>query len=293
MNRSFHLYAVLIIAGAVWGAVFPITKIAVSTGYKPFGIIVWQMVIGIALSVTMIWFRKRRLPSVIQHWPLFLGIVILGTLAPNYFSYTASAELPAGIMSIVIALVPVFAMIIALIFGLEKASIVRLIGAGCGVAAIFLMIGPDAGLPDPTKVGFVILAIGAPLLYGAEANYLTWIGTRGLDAYQIMFGGMIYGLILSVPLTYFTGQEISPFQPWGAPEWAIVAGSVLNWAAYVAYIWLIARAGPVFASQVAYLVTGWGVIISMVFLGEVYSVWVWMAFALMLFGILLVRPRDS
>ena len=28
---------------AIWGAVFPITKVAVSTGHKPFGIMVWQM----------------------------------------------------------------------------------------------------------------------------------------------------------------------------------------------------------------------------------------------------------
>jgi len=49
----------------------------------------------------------------------------------------------------------------------------------------------------------------------------------------------------------------------------------------------------VFSSQVAYLVTGWGVLWSMLLLGEWYSIWVWMAFALMLVGITLVRPRDS
>jgi len=44
---------------------------------------------------------------------------------------------------------------------------------------------------------------------------------------------------------------------------------------------------------VAYLVTGFGVIWAMLLLGERYSVWVWMAFALMLVGIALVKPHES
>ncbi|MBL4807095.1 MAG: DMT family transporter [Rhodobacteraceae bacterium] len=291
MKHEARLYAMLMLMGLTWGTVFPITKIAVSTGYKPFGIVVWQMIIGVTLSAVIILLRGQKFPNLRKNWMLFLGVAILGTLAPNYFSYTASAALPAGIMSIVIATVPLFAMGIALMMGFEKASLKRLIGAGCGAAAIVLIIGPEGGLPDPSKVGFVLLAIGAPLLYGAEANFLTWIGSRGLGAVQVMFGAMLFSLVLSIPLTYATGQFITPFQVWGKPEWAIVVVSVLNWLTYVWYVWLIGRSGPVFASQVAYLVTGWGVVISMVFLAERYSLWVWLAFGLMLAGIALVRPK--
>ena len=45
-----------------------------------------------------------------------------------------------------------------------------------------------------------------------------------------------------------------------------------------------AGAGSVFASQIAYLVTGFGVVWSMLLLGERYSAPVWAAFALMLRG---------
>ncbi len=293
MKQKLVYYAVLMVAGLIWGAVFPITKIAVSSGHKPFGIIVWQMVIGITLSLTMILLRGQRLPSLRAHWRLFLGVSLLGTLAPNVFSYTASAHLPAGIISIIIALVPVFAMAIALLLGFEKPALIRLIGAGCGVGAILIMVGPKASLPEGTQVFYVVMAVAAPLLYGAEANFLTWIGNRGLGAFQIMLGSMVFGLVLAIPLALVSGQIFSPFRPWHGPEIAIVAGASMNWVAYVAYVWLIGRAGPVFSAQVAYLVTGWGVVISMVFLGETYSLWIWAAFALMLIGVGLVRPRDS
>ena len=48
-----------------------------------------------------------------------------------------------------------------------------------------------------------------------------------------------------------------------------------------------------FAAQVAYLVTGFGVLWSMVFLGETYTNGVWLALGLMLFGMFLVQPRNN
>ncbi len=293
MKRELVFYLLLIIMGLIWGAIFSVTKVAVSTGYKPFGIVVWQMVIGISLSGAAIFATGRKLPNLFRHWQLFLGVAVLGTVAPNYFSYTASAELPAGILSIIIALVPLFAMGIALMLGFERPEVRRLLGAGFGAVAIVLIVGPDTGLPDQSKVGYVFLAIGAPLLYAMEANFLTWIGPRSLSAPQIMFGAMVYGLVLAVPAASALGQQITPFQPWTLPELMIVLSAVLNWIAYVGYVWLIARTGPVFASQVAYLVTGWGVIIAMVFLDERFSLWVWLAFVLMLLGIALVRPKKA
>jgi len=286
-------YGTLVFMGLVWGAVFPITKIAVSTGYKPFGIMVWQMVIGITLSAAFLLLRGKKLNFTRKNLPVYFGVAMLGTVLPNFFSYTASAELPAGIISILIALVPLFSMPVALLMGFERFNWVRLIGALSGAVALLLLIGPEASLPDPTKYVFVLIMAVAPLLYGLEGNFLTYMGERGLDATQTLFGATIIALIFAVPLALGLDQWIDPIKPWGAPEWAIPAGATLNIIAYILYVWLIHRAGPVFSSQVAYLVTGWGVLISMVFLGETYSSWVWLAMGLMLLGVALVRPRGA
>ncbi len=286
-------YGVLVFMALIWGAVFPITKIAVSTGYKPFGIMVWQMVIGIALSAAFLLLRGKRLNFSRKNLPIYIGVALLGTVLPNYFSYTASAELPAGIISILIALVPLFSMPIALLMGFERFNWLRLLGALSGAVALLLLIGPEASLPDPSKFWFVLLMAGAPLLYGLEGNFLTYMGERGLDATQTLFGATVIALACALPLALLTGQWINPAQPWGVPEWAIPAGAVLNITAYILYVWLIHRAGPVFSSQVAYLVTGWGVLISIVFLGESYSIWVWAAMGLMLLGVALVRPSKA
>ncbi len=293
MRKHAPLYLVLLLMGATWGITPVLMKIAVNGGYKPLGIIFWSGVIGFLLSVFSTALRGRRLFGGRRHIGLYIGIALLGAVLPNYFSYVGITHLPAGIMSIIIALVPMFAMPIALALGLEKFSTVRLFGALCGLGAIFLIAGPEASLPDPDKAIYVFIAILAPLFYGGEGNFLIRFGARGLDPLQILLGASLVSAALTLPVALAAGQFANPLTPWGAPEWAIVGTAVISWGTYVSYIWLIGRAGAVFASQVAYTVTGWGVVWAMLLLGERYSLWVWAAFALILFGILLVQPRES
>ena len=70
-----------------------------------------------------------------------------------------------------------------------------------------------------------------------------------------------------------------------------MASAVIHGLVYTGYVWIIGRAGAVFAAQVSYLVMGFGVVWAMLFLGERYSLWVWAAFAVMLIGLALVQPR--
>lgn len=74
---------------------------------------------------------------------------------------------------------------------------------------------------------------------------------------------------------------------------ALVAAAVLNVVAYSGYVWLIGRAGAVFASLIAYLVTGFGVVFARLLLGETYSALVWASLALMVAAIALVQPLGA
>lgn len=291
MKHNLPLYMLLIFTGAAWGLTTPLTRVAVSTGYKPFGLIFWQLVIIIFMAAVVTIIRGRKLPFFSKHFALFSGIILLGTLLPDYLLYTAAAELPAGILAITIALVPMFSMPIALALGFEKPNIIRFLGAACGAAAIALMIGPETGLPDPSKTGFVFVALGAAAFYGTQGNFITWYGTKDLDGVQILFGSSVLGLIVITPAAIISGQFINLLQPWGAAEWAILGTSGFHGIAYAGFFILVGRAGPVFTSQVAYLITGWGVIWSMILLGERYSVWVWAAFLLMFIGMIMIQPR--
>ena len=139
----------------------------------------------------------------------------------------------------------------------------------------------------------IMLALISPFSYGIEANFLAWRGSDGLHPFQLLFGASLVGIVIALPLTAATRQFVWPHGGWGAVEWAVLLSGILNALAYAGYVWLIATAGSLFASQIAYLVTGFGVVWSMALLGEHYSLWVWAAFALMLVGVALVQPRGA
>lgn len=281
----------LVLCGAAWGLTLPLSKIAVSEGYRHFGLIFWQMLIGAGLLRAVLWARGRALPWGRAHLRLYLLIALIGTLLPNAASYEAARHLPAGVLSICIALVPMFAFPIAMLMRTERFDARKLVGLVCGLVGVLVLVGPEASLPERAMVLFIPLALVAPLFYGFEGNYLAKFGSAGLDPVQLLCGASLVGAVLALGLALGTGEWIDPRPPWGAPDAALAASSAIHAAVYATYFWLVTRAGPIFAAQVSYLVTGFGVVWAMVLLAERYSGWVWLALGVMFLGLFLVRPR--
>ncbi|MEP2534075.1 DMT family transporter [Shimia sp.] len=291
MTRTQGMLALLVM-GAGWGLTQPLTKIAVSEGYLPLGLIFWQMVIGaLGMGAYRVVARKPITLPLRLMW-FFLLIALLGTVIPNSFSYRAAAFLPAGVMSVVISLVPIFAFPIALSLGVDKFNWVRLGGLLVGLVGVVILAGPDA-LPDAAMAIWLPIAVVAPLCYGFEGNIVSKWGMHGLGPGHVLFGASVVGAVVALPLAIASGQFIDPRTEWNAPEYAVVASSLIHVVVYTSYVWLVSRAGSVFAAQVSYVVTGTGVLWSMLILSERYSIWVWGAMALILAGMFLVQPRSQ
>ena len=290
--RTAGFLLILTALGAGWGATQPLTKIAVSTGYQPWGLIFWQMVIGAGLMAVVSAVRRKPLPLRREALKICLIIALVGTLLPNTASYRAIAHLPSGVISILLSLVPMMAFPVALALRLEKFRPLRLAGLSFGLTGVLLLVVPEASLPDPAMLVWVPVALIAPACYAIEGNYVARWGTEGLDAIQVLYGASLAGAVLVLPLAIGSGQFISPVKPWGAPEWSLVASSVIHVVVYAGYVWLVGKAGPVFAVQVSYLVTGFGVFWAMTMLGENYSQWIWAALAIILMGVFMVQPRS-
>lgn len=287
------LIGLLIVMGAAWGITQPFAKIAVSEGYRHFGIIFWQFLLGGLLLAVFNRLRGQGLPFGRRHVALYVIIALIGTLLPNSASYTAAIHLPSGILSIVLSLVPMMAFPVALALGLDRFSVLRFTGLLLGLCAILLIALPETSLPDAAMVWWLPMALIAPAFYAVEGNFVARYGTEGLDPVQVLLGASIVGAVLAAPLALMTGQWISPLPPYGAPDLAIVGTSAAHAFAYASYVWMVGRAGPVFAAQVSYLVTGFGVLWAWLLLGETYSGWVWAALALMFAGLFLVQPRGQ
>ncbi|MDM8536921.1 DMT family transporter [Desulfobacterales bacterium HSG17] len=295
-TNSVILIATLLLIGILWGATIPLAKVAVSSGHAPLGITFWEQVIvavvlGVVLIIRSIILRRRlRVPLDRDSIVYYSTIAALGAVLPNLFSYWAMSQLPAGIMAIIVSSVPMFALAIAIAASIERLVPYRVLGVCLGCAAIIILVAPDASLPDPEKAIFVLVGLVAPFCYGLEGNYIARFTPPEAEPIITLFCAAIIGSLVTAPLALATGAWIDMFEAFTSSEQAIFGLSVIHAAAYAGYIWLIGKAGPVFSSQVAYIITISAMFLSAIFLGEGYSPYAFASLALMIAGMVLVQP---
>jgi len=291
MADRLRLTAILVAMGAGWGLSVPLGKLAVSTGHQPFGLIFWEQVIVAAVLGAVCLMRGQRLVLRRATLGRYLMVAALGTVIPGWAYYFSAQHLPGGVLAILLSTVPMLAFPVALALGNEVFRLVRLGGLGCGMAGIVLLIGPKASLPDPAMAAIIPVALIAPFCYACEGNAIARWGTAGLDPIQLITGASLVGMVVMLPVAVLSGQWIDPLAGWGVAEGALVLSALAHAVVYSGYVWMVGRAGSVFAAQVSYLVTGFGVLWSIALLAEVYSGYVWAALGLMMLGLALVQPR--
>lgn len=233
-RRTLALLLVLTAMGAGWGMTQPLSKIAVSTGYRHFGLVFWQLAIGAVVlgairsmavrrdgakgtaRLSLRWPRPRTDASAIR---VYLIIAMIGTVLPNSASYEAMRHLPSGLISILLSLVPMFALPVALALGNERFDPSRLAGLALGLLGVLLIVAPEASLPEKAMVVFIPLALIAPFFYGLEGNVVARWGTSGLAPIDVLYGASLLGSLIALPLALASGQFIDPRVAWGHRNW--------------------------------------------------------------------------
>lgn len=284
--------AVLVAMGAGWGLSIPLSKIAVSTGYKHFGLIFWQLVIGAIMMGAVCRLRGTGLPKGRRQLGICLMVATFGTMIPNTTSYQAIAHLPAGIASILLSTVPMWAFAVALLLRLDTFAWQRILGLILGLCGVFIIALPGASVSD-IAVFWVMIGLISGLCYGVEGNLVAKFGTAGMDPFQVLYGASLMGAVIMLPVALLSGQWVSPDAAYTAAGQAMIAASLIHVVVYAGYVWMVGRAGPVFAVQVSYLVTGFGVFWAKIILNEAYSSGVWVALLFMFAGMYLVQPRPK
>ncbi len=189
--------------------------------------------------------------------------------------------------------VPMFVFPIALVMRTDRFDWKRLLGLFVGLIGVSLLIVPDASLPDRAMAAFIPLAMVAPIFYGLEGNIVAKWGTYGCSGIQVLLGASLVGIVLTAPLAVVSGTWIPPHTDLNLPDLALILSSAIHALAYAGYVWLVGRSGSVFAAQVSYLVTAFGIFWAMVLLSETYSNWIWLALGVIFTGLFMVQPRPA
>ena len=197
----------------------------------------------------------------------------------------AIPRIGTAMAAIIVATIPLFAMLIGQVWGLEKISLRGLVGLLMGFAGIILLVG----FPVVTIDGDFLLGSASCLLGCISAAYGSNYASHRLKAtgsWEVTVGSFLFGGLLSLPLLYFVPVPIVP-EPMDYVA-LIFLGCVMSGMTYVRFYRLIVAIGATKAISVEFVVTIVAALVGVAFLGEQLSLVQSLGAAIILFGCALV-----
>ena len=282
----------LLMMGIGWGGNILLAKLATSLGAPPIGLAFLEAAGSALLLLLASWIRGRPPSLDGRHLRFYTISGALGVVAPNIAIFHAARHLSAGLIAILMTLTPLVTYGLSLALRIEPFRWVRALGLLLGLLGVTLILAPSSSLPEPGLAGWVVIGFLATAMFAIQNVYIAHAWPRDGDALALSCGGLLASSVMLVPLAGLTEGFIDLVPPWGVVQWAGSAMAAVNALMTALFIASIRQAGPVFASQTAYLITIAGVLWGMLLLHEHHSAWIWAAMLAMCAGVALVtRPR--
>ena len=279
-------FIVLLLVSILWGGSFLFVRLLVLDGLEPLQIVSIRMQLA-AIFILPFFLNKLKKYSFHDHGFSFVLIGILNTALPfTLFSY-ASLKLGAGSLSILQATVPILTALLLFSLYRNEFSIKKLAGVLLGFAGLFVLVGPSSSLD--TFSG--ILCVVASMSYAVAGIYLAKTPEKLSNSF-IGMGSIIVGAIIMLP---FLLNYTSSFNTISSTSWLYLAllGIINTSLAYVIFIKLIKRIGPINASYVTYFVPLSSISLGIIFLDEVITTTLVIGALMILSGVFLSNKQEN
>lgn len=290
--RTLRGTLLVLAAGSIFGIAPALGRLASEIAVPPLGLVVWANLVAAALCLSASVVRKG-LPRIrLRHFGfLALWAVVLGCLY-QLLTVVIAAHVEATLIALIGSSRGFMVFLLAALLALERPSLRRFAGLGLGFAAVgaVLVIRGTGG--GAREVFWLISALVLPFLLSLHTLLMSW-RPRTLDAGATVGIMMALSALILAPVAAAQDALFLPSLALGQREVIILALGGTTAAALVLALDLVAVAGPVFASQMAYSQTLAGIAWGMLLLGERLSPFAWGSLVLVIVGFWLVEPKKA
>ena len=253
----------LIAMSALWGASFPLLRIA-NPVFGPWVVAAGRCVLAsIVLAILMRVLKERWPPR--AAWP---GLILLSTLSvvvPFLMHNWASLSIPAGYSAVLNATVPLFGLLGSVMAGEEKLTPGRLLGCAVGFAGVALLVqlGPVTVTPQVMLAAVACLVASATYGFGATLMRRATLAHSPLPASAAVH-------IAAATLLVVPGAAVAPqTTPTTAAVAAVaVLGIVTSGLIYWISMRLMREIPASAATSAAFMIPLFGISWGALFLGE-------------------------
>ena len=227
-------------------------------------------------------------------WIVFLlFIALLGYVIPLGITLIVAPHITVGALSLVACLAPVVTILLALMLRSEPVSRSRKFALLLGLASVMLVLWPELRLPELGTTGWMLLALGIPLVYGIEPVIVDTRWPKDMTSSQLIAGEAIAAVIIMLPV-YLMQENSSLFEiKFSAAAWPLVIFVIASVVETMLYFYLIKTTGGVFVSFGTFVSLVAGVAWGMVLFSERHNMYVWLAIAFLLSALFLASKGQE
>lgn len=200
-----------------------------------------------------------------RHWKGYAFVGIAGLALPFMMIAEALKTIDASTASILNALCPFFASIVAAAWIRDPLTPAKLVGIALCLGGTAVLVGWTPRPMTHAELVAAGLSVGAAAVYGFTIVF-TKVHLKGASPLGTSVGTLLFAAVAMLPfVTLPANLAAVPPLAWGAIAGLALLSTTL---AYLLYYRLIADVGPVKAITVTLLVPIFGMLWGIVFLGE-------------------------
>ncbi|MEO8242439.1 MAG: response regulator [bacterium] len=279
--------------GALWGVTPALARSVMLDGLNPLGTVFWTLWAS-AVTMLCIATATQKFPKV--DWAnirRFLLIGMVGTLLPQVMFFVIAQNLPAMIISLILAAQSFIIYVVAAVLGLERPSARRFWGLCLGLASIAMVILPGAQMTGMGSWVWILVAMFVPACYAGETLLLEALPGVDDEPIATATGVLVAAALLMTPIAVFSGGFIPMAEMISGSGWAFGLIGCIGAISTVLIVITIRSTGSVFAGQIGYTTTIGGIVWSIILLNEQVTPWIWAAIISMVSGVALVTPKQG
>jgi drug/metabolite transporter (DMT)-like permease len=268
----------LILLGAIWGAAFLFTRVAVPS-FGPVALVEVRVTIAAAMLLALL-VARGQLGELRGRWKALTIIALLNTAVPFALFAYATRTVPAGFAAVLNSTVPLFGALVGRAFFGEKLGGTRAVGLAIGFGGVLALVAPRLQVAGSPLA--IAAALSASMMY-AIAAHLTRRIAPGVSAVVLSAGSLLASVaILAVPAVILWPETMPSSGAWMA---TLALAVFCTGIAYILYFRLLARVGAAGAVAVTYLIPLFGMIWGGIFLSEHLTLPMLAGCALILLGV--------
>lgn len=282
----------LVVTGGLLGMTLPLGKMGTAAGVQP---VVWAFVIScgagtILLSALLV----RREPIKLSGRKLRYFFVTAGVsyATPNLLMFSAIPHLGAGYTGIMFTLSPVITLILSLLLGVRRPSLLGAAGIAVGFAGALMVAVTRGEAGQPAELKWVVVGLLIPVSLAIGNIYRTFDWPEGTGPIELAVGSHLASALLLLA-GIALGPGLGAFSALGAVPLVVAAQVASASAMFVVFFRLQAVGGPVYLSQIGYVAAAVGLLSGVLFLGEHYRLLTWAGALVVVAGVFITTRAQS